>query len=194
MLSELQKKKFSLQFHLLDANSNGILERSDFVRAAEMLIEDRGWESESGPSQRLMEQYTAGWEIVRQSCASAGSQQVTLDQWLAFHGQLLDNDRQARQNADLYQSPIEQFSNFLFDLFDTNGDQMISREEHASFCRSLNIPEGQIQMSFDRMDIDQNGFLSREELMDMILEFYFSDDPEVVGNWLFGPLEAAVAE
>ena len=188
MLSEVQKHKFTFQFHLLDVNGNGTLEEADFVRVAEMLSEEQGWPEDSSARQRLTQHYRQTWVLLQAACDANNDMKVTLKEWLDYLTDALSRDRKERESNAGYLSPIEGVARFIFNLFDTNSDGKVSKEEHRAFCNAVGLDQAQIDSSFSKLDVDGDGFLPEEEVMDMVLEFYFSDDPQVSGNWLFGPV------
>lgn len=188
MLSQVQRHKFTFQFHLLDVNGNGTLEEADFLRVAEMLSEEQGWSEDSSARQRLTEHYRQTWTLLQAACDANNDLKVTLEEWLNYLGDALGRDRKQREIDSDYHSPIESVARFIFNLFDTNSDGQVSREEHRAFCSAVGLEPAQIEASFSKLDVDNDGFLPEEEVLDMVLEFYFSDDPAVSGNWLFGPV------
>lgn len=187
MLSDLQTRKFTRQFKLLDANGNGRIEAGDFTRISGSLAELRGLSQDQ--AQELAKRYLQTWEALRETCDEDGDGEVTLEEWLAFHRKALEVDYIRRVASPRYRSPIEALARFVFDLLDANGDGQVSREEYLGFCWAHGLEDEQAERCFREIDRDGDGFLSRDEVIDMVLEFYFSDDPQVAGNWLFGPVE-----
>ena len=67
---------------------------------------------------------------------------------------------------------IEQMVAELFDVFDENGDGVISRREFVALVESL-LHQKQIGLSSDifrKFDANHDNVISREELIDMIVE------------------------
>ena len=67
---------------------------------------------------------------------------------------------------------IEQLVTELFDVFDENGDGVISRREFVALVESL-LHQKEIGFSSDifrKFDTNHDNVISKEELIDMIIE------------------------
>lgn len=67
---------------------------------------------------------------------------------------------------------IEQMVADLFEIFDENGDGVISRREFVALVESL-LHQKQIGFSsdiFKKFDANHDNVISKEELIDMIIE------------------------
>ena len=58
-------------------------------------------------------------------------------------------------------------SNF-FDMFDTDGDGLISFPEYLFFVTLLSLTDEQCKATFRKFDVDQGGSLCREEFLQMM--------------------------
>ncbi|MEX2283985.1 MAG: hypothetical protein WEE89_15980 [Gemmatimonadota bacterium] len=67
-------------------------------------------------------------------------------------------------------------------------------EEARSFYAAHGMDQDTADAVFARIDIDRDGFLTHAEVTDIVRQFYFSSDPQVPGNWLFGPFPGIVVE
>lgn len=186
LLSELQRRKFTLQFRLFDVNHNDAIEETDFTRIIEGLGAVCGL---TKPEHDDLEARTQDfWSALRAHCDANDDGRISLEEWLDYHDQVLEQDRQLRQSDRGYGSPFEMVARFLFDLLDEDGDGRLTRGEYRRFCGVQGIDEDTADECFDQLDRAREGHLLREDVVDMVLEFYFSDDPGVAGNWLFGPI------
>lgn len=76
----------------------------------------------------------------------------------------------------------------LFDIVDTNADGEISHKEFAVFFKCMRIPEEYAKPSFNAIDTDKNGIISREEFIAAGNEFYHGVDSTHPSATFFGPL------
>ena len=54
--------------------------------------------------------------------------------------------------------------------------------------RAFRIGEQDItEKVFQKLDLNENGTLSKEEILQLTREFFYSDDPDARGNWALGP-------
>ncbi|MBI3925535.1 MAG: EF-hand domain-containing protein [Armatimonadetes bacterium] len=190
MLSELQKRKFTLQFKLFDVDQNHLIEAADFERMAQGLASTCGL---TAPEQGdLLSRCREFWVAIRDACDTDRDGSITLEEWLDYHRSVLEQDRLRREAGRGYSSPFEVVTRFVFDLLDEDGDGRLTAEEYRKFCLVQGIDEVTADLSFRQLDRAGEGHLLREEVVDMVLEFYFCDDPGVAGNWLFGPIPLSV--
>lgn len=182
MLTDLQKKKLGVLFKALDLDKNGVMERSDYDTLVKNLAAAHGKEPGSPAYQTLHSKQMATWNQVRAFEEKKGSGKVTLDGWLKFHDGLLGN-------AALFDAIVKMTTAFLFDMLDVDGNGKISIDEYNTFLESHNVETGKwVEEVFDENDRNKDGFISREELLQMVDEFYRSDDAKAPGNRLYGPI------
>ncbi|MSP12022.1 MAG: EF-hand domain-containing protein [Chloroflexi bacterium] len=73
-----------------------------------------------------------------------------------------------------------------FTLQDRNGDGKISSSEFIAYLRGYNVTEQDAKDAFARLDRNDNGFITKKEMMLNMEEYFMSEAPEAPGNWLFG--------
>ncbi len=180
MLTALQKRKFTKLFSMYDACNTGVLKFSDFEQIVKNLAAVRGWKVNSAQYNAILSQYMHEWARLKDEADQKGDRQVWLDDWLAYHEALLEKTEKYKQEVELLTASI-------LDVFDVNGDGKLSKVEWKEFFKVYNIPVIYSDEVFAKLDENQDGFLSKSEILKRLQDFYYSNDPEAIGNYMFGP-------
>jgi Ca2+-binding EF-hand superfamily protein len=186
MLSNALRDRLITVLRLWDADRDGAIEESDYAVAAGGMAGLSGFKSGSAEYEQLHRQLVdGGWQLLRQF-DSNGDGRVTIEEALeGFDGLHADQQR--------YREVIIEPSYSSFDLIDTNHDGRITAEEYRAFLVALSVDEATAETAFEHLDLDGDGFLSREEFVQLTDEFYTSDDPDVAGGWLYGKSPSSVS-
>ena len=180
MLTEIQKRKLTKLFSMYDANCDGSLVLKDFEAIAKKLAKLRGWGARYPKYLNLLSQLTYDWKRIQAGADQNRDQKVSLDEWLNYHDQVLSDKEQ-------YSQRVRALMELVLDVFDENGDEKISQKEWAGLLSVYNVSPVYAAGVFLKLDTNQDGFLTREEVLQLIHKFYFSDDPETPANFMFGP-------
>lgn len=180
MLTDLQKKKLGRLFSVLDADHNGQLERSDYAAVVSNLARIHRWESGSKEYSAVETLYLTIWGNLKALADVNNDGQVSLEEFLEFHAQMLTT-------PELYDQITVGTVDLLFEAFDRNQDGHISRDDFGDFFDAYGIrDQAMTDEAFQKVDVSGRGRISKEETLERVKEFYFSDDPAAAGNWLFG--------
>lgn len=197
MLSELQKRKLTKLFSMYDAQNLGILKLSDFERLAQRLAELRDWKPDTLPYEDITSKFLLLWNRMRAEIkkktsnpvAKQGSfevidaharNQIDLEEWFTYYDIVLHDES--------YRSEILAFSSSLFSVIDTDGSGNLDKDEWVNFFRVYNIPVVYASETFKKIDRDDDGVLSMEEVLSTMHDFHFSNDPHIPANYMFGPI------
>ncbi len=183
MLTELQRRKLIKLFSMYDACNMGVLKISDFERVADNLAELRGWRTGSADYETLRDKYVYRWMHMRSQIKAKVNRQldssITLDEWLSYHQMLMDEgDAQQELNS---------LSSLVLEVVDVDQSGHLDRQEWKNLFKVFNIPVVYAEETFDRIDQNHDGTLTKDEMLPLLQEFYLSDDPSAAGNQMFGP-------
>lgn len=180
VLTDLQKRKFTRSFYCLDADRDGYLEQSDFETILSNMAAVRGLRPGSPEYAALQEGVMSIWQNVLKQGDADGDGRCTLDEWLSMQVENLSNpERYRKYNVDN--------ARLFFDLMDLDGDGQVGLNEWISFYHAFcRLPESVARESFARLDLNQDGILSREEIIELLRQFHYGNDPDAPGNWIFG--------
>jgi Ca2+-binding EF-hand superfamily protein len=177
MLSDVQKKKMTRLFQVIDGDKNGRVEWADYERIATNIAAERGYRAGSGEFKTILDRYQAGWD---QAAAFHKQKGMDLATWLDYHNMLAGT-------PGAYDAMVRPAAEVIFDTFDVDGDKKVTLPEWRRFFRCYGIDEKIADQVFPKLDLNGDGHVSRPELMDLVAQFYMSSDPTAPGNVMFGP-------
>jgi hypothetical protein len=178
MLSETMQRKLKSVARRWDDNGDGFVEEDDYAIAAGRLAALSGYPSDSPEYGGILRALMAGWELMRQFDTD-GDGRVSPEECLGgFEAIHADPAR--------YEEVIVAPSKGIFDLLDADHDGRISAAEHEAFLRAFNASDDEVSTSFAHIDFDEDGYLSRVDFLQLVDQFFRSDDPDLPGTWLFG--------
>lgn len=180
MLTDLQGRKLARYFAVHDVDDDGRIAPTDFLRIVENVRILHGLRKDSREHRELLNGYLARWEALRLSADADDDGSVDLDEWLAYWGEVVDDDER-------YQEEVIELTGRMFALFDTDEDGVIGPDEFCDFYGVHGMSAALARSVFIDLDRDGDGRMSHDELLAVADEFYRGDDPHAPGNRLFGP-------
>jgi Ca2+-binding EF-hand superfamily protein len=181
MLSDLQEQKATHYFDLIDEDGNGIIEVSDFALRAQRLAEARGVTQEER-RQALRDLVMRWWDHVSTIADFDGDARVTLPEWKAYWRSI---QRGVEKDDDTLHT-LRRAARGTLRAVDCTGTGRITEREYADWLAAWGAPES--KEAFRQLDRGDKGFLTEQDLIVAVQEFYLSDDPEAPGNALYGPI------
>ena len=183
MLSDIMQKKLSRHFQFRDLDKDGYVEKADWVQCAKNLAKLRGWAEGSAEYQEVMARHIEMWTTFWLPADQDGDGKVALEEYLdlAEVQRKLGFTYEMRQVTYLFAA--------IFDTIDLDGDGEITRDEYKLFFEAWGIDPALADTAYSQMDFNADGRLSRSIFLQYGSNFYINDEPDVVGNYLFGPYE-----
>lgn len=177
MLTDFQKKKLTHRFYVFDIDKNGHIDREDFVVLPKRLAERRKWSETSAEFKHLAERCLGIWEGLSKL---AGSDKITLEQFITFYDAIL-------ASPEKFESMLKGATDTIFDTIDLDGNGTISVDEYEYFLESSRMT-GDANALFKKLNRSGTGFITKAEIIELMREFYYSEDRDAAGNWLFGEM------
>ncbi|NEO99787.1 MAG: calcium-binding protein [Symploca sp. SIO2E9] len=178
MLTELQTKKWTRLFQVYDADGNGTVTQADFETIFQNLAQARNLEANSSEYNQIHAKFMEDWEHLQKDADKDNDGKVQLEEWLE-HGDRRINDQ------SMYQTVVD-LANQVFELLDLDGNGVITINEYKTILSSWRVPEKIAEEIFPKLDFNDDGHISKEELVELMRQFHTSDDPDAPGNLFFG--------
>ena len=180
IFSEIQKRKVHHLFNVLDIDRNGKLQPDDFLNVGKKIITQLQLDNDSRSARLIL---LKAHRLFVQLLIDLENPdlELTLWDWVEFFRNQLQSS-----NARILDYYIYRTSRYIFDLFDVNKDQLISREEYSHMLTVYNIPQNTAKIGFDELDSNNDGFISSDEMINGLKNFFKSPDPKAQGNMIFG--------
>ncbi len=181
MQSDIRKRKLTRFFNVVDTNGDGVFDQQDTDLVAVRVAALRGLKPGTEGYQVFYQGFSYYWDDLRRSCSPSDSGQVTLQEWFDYHATMLaDRER--------FEATAEASAALMFALADTNDDGLLSLEEYGNWMRAWGMADGETAGSvLEKLDRRGAGQLTREDVLELTREFFYSDDPQAPGNWAMGP-------
>jgi juvenile hormone diol kinase len=186
VLGKLQQIKLTYFFNVIDRDHNGFIEADDFSTFVSRLAALRGVEPGSLEYEQFHPDALARWNEVRQSADKDYNGRIGLQEWLDYWSAEMDAIADAAgESPNFALVQLKHSAHFTFDLLDRDDDEKISAEEYGHVLQAwgLDIDTGAV---FQRLDLNSDGFITRDELVQLSKQFFLSNDPEVPGNYICG--------
>ena len=181
MLTKLQRQKLPNLFKFYDADGNGYIEAVDFDMIHATFCEAAGWGKGSSQSEALKARLASRWVNIQKHADANNDNRVSLDEWLAYVDKMLQSEEQ-------YRAEVEGIVALIFQAFDRNNDGRIDRAEYERMHRAHRLDATRATSLFNAMDLNKDGFISVDEHLQLVRQFFKSDNPADPGNQLFGAL------
>ncbi|XP_013381977.1 sarcoplasmic calcium-binding protein-like [Lingula anatina] len=175
--SDHLRRKTRTVFNCFDSNNDGIITKEDFEASARRTIEHLKLNAEQAAN--ILKQRLEMWEFVSRDSKDAS--QVTEEEFVGFDPSVLNHSTYRKEFFPMYVS-------VGFKVMDIDGDGLVTKDEHAAYFYSMNVPVEESKKIFDVMDANKDGFISIDEYAHAYAEFLFTDDPNNKYNGFFGPL------
>lgn len=180
MLTDLQSRKLIKYFSMYDADCSGCIVAQNFEKIAQKLANRRNWSLRSPRYLTLINQFEYDWKHLKEAADKSHNREVNLEEWLAYYDQILNN-------PDQYHQSLRTLMNLVIEAFDADEDGKICESEWGEFLSIFNVSPVYAHRVFPLIDANRSGYLDRDNLMKLLDDFFYSDDPETPANQMFGP-------
>ncbi len=184
-LTPLQERKARRMFEVFDVNKDGTVERNDFNSILNKLAEVVPFSKQSETYRGLNYLYQNRWKkmlfFADGIIDNEKDEKISVQEWIAYCNSLLEKNS--------YEEDILPITCYVIRLFaDQNKkeDFKIDVSVFEKFYSAYGIDKQLAQQTFEKLDVNKNGYLTEEQITNYWREFYESNDENALGNWFFG--------
>jgi Ca2+-binding EF-hand superfamily protein len=183
MLSEFQQAKARRMFQIYDADDDGIITLEDYLRWVNDVARRRGWDEDAPDYRRLRSNAISRWTALQKHADDDTNERVTLAEYLFWTQRRLE-EAEASGDFDAYQ----QWATDLFHFFDRENDGRVSLEEYRAVVEEYDTDSDSAEEKFRQLDADGDGYIMRDEMTQLLVDFWTSDDPDAAATYALGAL------
>lgn len=181
MLTDAQRTKIPNLFAMYDANGDGLLKREDMQRVFDGLMQARGWNSDSAEYKMFGDRFMSRWMRMRAMSDAKRDDAVTLDEYLSYWDYMFSQDGG-------YQQDVRGIGDIAFVVFDRDQDGLITLDEYRGFYRAVGLDPEYANNVYAKVGWSDERKISKDEYLQLIRDFFFSENKEAAGNLFFGPV------
>jgi len=178
-ISEFRQRKYSALFAHLDNNDDGVIDETDWQRYAEVIRKEKDW-SEDEPLLHSLTQAADGWwQAMRDVFGDAAASGISLEQFSDFC------DQTAMAIADGAVPPhwAYDFCNSMHQTLDVSADGTVCADEYGLWLRAIGS-KADAQDVFKKIDLNGDGVVDQDEMIELFKQFMCSEDPAEPGNYI----------
>jgi Ca2+-binding EF-hand superfamily protein len=181
MATDLQIEKLDRAFDHIDADRSGEIGREDLLGLGSRVLLGFGESPTSDKGKELIDRFDELWTEIAQHADTDASGSISPAEFRAamitayIEGQKFD---QTFRPATLAIAAV----------CDTDADGAVGLPEFQVLLTAFGTADDDAVEAFARLDLDANGRLSVDELVQAAYDYYTGSDPRLPGNHLFGPL------
>ncbi len=173
-LNEFWKKKVYRAIRVRDANKDGYISKADFELIVQRYKDIGAPEEHLKKLDKVFTAHCVRYDLTDESA------KLTYDQFAAMLARTAKNKDEDKR-VDFFKS--------MFVVIDIDGNGEISFQEWVEFYKAMGIDTQYARASFDAMDANKDGIISKKEFAAYINEYFFSSENKLNSSILYGPLD-----
>ena len=182
MTGELQREKAAYYFSIIDEDDNKYIEADDFEMRAERLADARGVTDPDAKAE-IHDQVMNWWHHLCSVADVDNDERVTQREWQRYWQGL---QAAVEDPNEAVLDELERAARATFRSIKVDDGDQVTQAEYAEWLAAWGVDDA--EAPFDRLDRDNTGGLTEEDLVQAVREFYLSNDPDAPGNVLYGEL------
>ncbi|MFI9362693.1 EF-hand domain-containing protein [Kitasatospora sp. NPDC053057] len=161
MVTRTERDRFQAMFRKLDIDGDGVIEQVDMDQVVQEVLVRTGALPGSPTWRRVTDLSNKWWQTLRSSADADGDGKVTAREFVAAY----------RRPEFLDQVAIP-FELAVLETIDADNDGRISLVEWLTWQQAKGLPPHEALQEFQQIDVDGDGFLTRDECTQHVKESY----------------------
>lgn len=184
MTNDLLDRKLDRAFTHFDVNKDRVIDEHDIIGLGSRLLSALSEPGTSPKATQVMGGLVDFWQELFSELDIDKDQKVTPEEYKQGMRRLYEGDGAA------YNKSFRPLVQAMLLVVDADGDGRISPEEfhQAQLAFDTKLNREDAEALFARIDADHDGFLSVDELLGAVREYYTGTEEDAPGNLLFGEL------
>lgn len=183
-MSAFLERKLNRRFQTFDHDGDGYIEKYDFELSITHLADEFGLDPDDPARLRLHDLSQGLWQRLVTEADTDADGRISPDEYkIAFRQGLIST-------PTTFDDHYKPYLEAVLAVVDVNGDGQFDEDEYVRWTGVMfHLAEPQARESFRRLDGDDDGLVTVEQVLDAIHEYYFDEYPGSAGSWLLGPLD-----
>ncbi|WP_309110867.1 EF-hand domain-containing protein [Saccharothrix sp.] len=177
MTTAVRNTRLEKRFDKWDVNGNGRIERSDLEAEAQRIVKAFGESPQSPNGRAVIDSFVHTFEYLAQRAGVGPNGALDKGQFLRVI------ETEVFQSGDAgFGRVVRPMIQSILNLCDTDGDGEVSQAEFGKWMKAVGVDPSQATQSFQQIDVNGNGKLTVEELVQAVKAYHFGTlDAELLG-------------
>ncbi|XP_074661251.1 calexcitin-2-like isoform X2 [Tubulanus polymorphus] len=202
-LSAFRKHKLTHDYHtFFDLNKDGVLEWKDFETARTHICQLSKWKACDERYDRTQKLFIKIWEalstIADKNFDGKISEEEWVEMWETYNRKMYEEQEKAkaekRQPENVLPKWLDMYVEYKFSLYDRTGDGKIDIEEFEYVLGDFGVKKQEARTAFTMFSQNNERVIDFPTFRKLCEEYYTSDDPNALGNFITGKLDFKVDE
>ncbi|UGT44238.1 patatin-like phospholipase family protein [Nocardia yamanashiensis] len=182
LASDFVRAKLAKFFELLDTDRDGRIDAADYSAVADRVCLAFGHPVDSHTGRRLRTTFADLWTGLCRTAGVTLETPMTADDFVHALGAL-------STNPAAYDATVLPAVAAILTAADHDRDSVLNTVELATLLTAFGVGRDEIGTAALRLDTNNDGVLSFDELDEAFRDYFTTDEPGAAGNLLFGRLE-----
>jgi Ca2+-binding EF-hand superfamily protein len=167
MATAVQEQRLTQRFKLWDTDGNGRIERADYEAEARNILKAFGEPEDGTRGRAVIDAYLKMWEYLADKSGVGSRGSMTAEQF----NEVAAKEILAKGNTG-FSKVMRPTITAIVTMCDTDGDGQVNPGEFRRWLDAVGVPKAQHEESFRRMDTNNNGYLSVDELVQAVRDYH----------------------